>query len=375
MDDRLEIRRRIAAGETFQAAAKAIGCSTKAIQRLLVKTGGMPPRSRTRSALRLSIEEREELSRGILMGDSLRAIAGRLKRAPSTLSREVRSAGGRGTYRVCSAEKAAAKRARRPKEFKLASNLRLRVEVEKGLERCWSPQQIAARLTLDHPANPELRVSHETIYRSLFVQARGALRKELAVHLRTGRTQRRPAKRTDLGGRILDMTMISERPAEVEDRAVPGHWEGDLIIGKAGRSAVGTLVERQSRYLMLLDLPNGRTAEQVRVALTKKISHLPQELRGSLTWDQGKEMAQHLSFTVDTKVQVYFCHPHSPWQRGSNENTNGLLRQYLPKSTDLSVYKRKQLNAIANELNMRPRKTLGWRTPFEVFNQIVASTG
>ena len=250
----------------------------------------------------------------------------------------------------------------------------LREEVERRLALRWSPQQIAARLKKDYPDKPEMRVSHETIYRSLFVQARGALRRELASCLRTGRTQRRPNKRTDLGGKILDMVMISKRPATVEDRAIPGHWEGDLLMGQGGKSAIATLVERRSRYLMLLALPNGRTAVEVRAALTKRIAGLPKQLRRSLTWDQGKEMAQHSRFTVDTAVRVYFCDPHSPWQRGSNENTNGLLRQYFPKSTDLSGYKQKRLEAIAQEINTRPRQTLDWMKPSEVFARIVAKT-
>jgi IS30 family transposase len=250
----------------------------------------------------------------------------------------------------------------------------LRAAVEAGLLQRWSPQQIAARLKRDHPDSPELHVSHETIYSSLFVQARGALRKELTACLRTGRTRRRPSRRSDLSGRILDMVMISERPAEVADRAVPGHWEGDLIIGKDSKSAIGTLVERKSRFVLLFPLPNGRTAGDVRTALVREVQRLPEELRKSLTWDQGKEMAQHASFSVDTNVDVYFCDPHSPWQRGSNENTNGLLRQYFPKGTDLSLYSRRELTTVANQLNGRPRQTLDWQTPAEVFSQFVAST-
>jgi transposase, IS30 family len=372
--DRLELRRRVAAGETFVDASRAIGCSTKSIQRLIARMGGLAPRARTRSPLRLSAEEREEISRGVLAGESLRSISRCLGRAPSTVSREVRAAGGRRTYRGWRAEERASRRARRPKRAKLLASARLRDEVERRLALRWSPQQIAARLKKDYPDEPEMRVSHETIYRSLFVQARGALRRELTSRLRTGRTQRRPSKRTDLGGRILDMVMISKRSAEVEDRALPGHWEGDLLMGKGGKSAIATLVERQSRYLMLLALPNGRTAAEVRAALTERIVGLPEQLRRSLTWDQGKEMAQHARFTVDTAVQVYFCDPHSPWQRGSNENTNGLLRQYFPKSTDLSGYKQQRLEAIAQEINTRPRQTLDWMKPSEVFTRIVAKT-
>ena len=252
----------------------------------------------------------------------------------------------------------------------------MRRHVELGLMAWWSPEQIAAWLVREYPDDLSMRVSHETIYKSLFVQARGALRKELTVCLRTGRTQRRPHMRTErsLKGRLRNMIMISERPPEVEDRAVPGHWEGDLIIGKGGRSAIGTLVERKSRYVMLFRLPNGRTAEDVRIGLTRTIAKLPAELRRSLTWDQGKEMADHVRFSTDANMEVYFCDPHSPWQRGSNENTNGLLRQYFPSKSDLSVHSTARLNAVARSLNGRPRQTLGWMKPAEVFGQSVAST-
>jgi IS30 family transposase len=240
----------------------------------------------------------------------------------------------------------------------------------------WSPQQIAARLVSDYPDDLGMRVSHKTIYRSLFVQARGALRKELAACLRTGRAQRIPQKRTEHSGvgRLRDMVLISERPAEASDRAVPGHWEGDLIVGRGGRSAIGTLVERSSRYVVLLHLPDGRTADHVRLALTRQLSGLPAELRRTLTWDQGKEMAEHVRFTIDTNIAVFFCDPHSPWQRGSNENSNGLLRQYFPKNADLSIYTRAELSAVARQLNNRPRQTLGWMKPSEVFCRSVAST-
>ena len=374
IEDHLELQRRFRRGESLGTAAAAIGCSAKSVRRLLCKTGGMAVRAPTRSEARLSVAEREEVSRGIQAGESFRKIAARIGRAPSTVSREVRAAGGRESYRAHLAEQGARQRARRPKPFKLVDNARLRHEVEDGLRQRWSPQQIAARLKVDHPDDPELRVSHETIYSSLFVQARGALRKELATCLRTGRTRRRPEKRTDLKGKISDMVMISERPAEAEDRAVPGHWEGDLIIGKDGKSAIGTLVERKSRFVVLLPLPNGRTAEDVRKALVAEVQRLPEHLRRSITWDQGKEMAQHTRFSVETNVSVYFCDPHSPWQRGSNENTNGLLRQYFPKGDDLSKYTRRELNTVADQLNGRPRQTLDWRTPGEVFSTFVAST-
>lgn len=270
----------------------------------------------------------------------------------------------------------ALERGRRPKPAKLSQDSRLRREVELGLLAWWSPEQIAAWLVREYPDDLTMRVSHETIYKSLFVQARGALRKELTVCLRTGRTQRRPHMRTERSGkgRLQNMIMISDRPPEVEDRAVPGHWEGDLIIGKGGRSAIGTLVERKSRFVMLFRLPNGRTAEDVRLGLTRTIAKLPAELRRTLTWDQGKEMAEHVRFSTDASMEVYFCDPHSPWQRGSNENTNGLLRQYFPSKSDLSEHSTARLNAVARSLNGRPRETLGWMTPAEVFGQSVATT-
>jgi IS30 family transposase len=373
--DRAEIERRIWSGETFEAAATAVGCSTKSIQRFMALTGGLKPR-RQRSPLRLSVSDREELSRGLVAGDSLRSIAVRLGRAPSTISREVAWSGDRSEYRAWRAEEQATKRARRPKAAKLATDTKLRRYVERQLEKLWSPQQISRHLVADYPADLKMRVSQETIYKTLFIQARGALRRELAVCLRTGRTQRRPHMRIEQSGagRLQNMILISDRPAAVEDRAVPGHWEGDLIIGKGGRSAIGTLVERSSRFVMLLHLPHGRSAEEVRVALTRKISKLPAELRRTLTWDQGKEMADHVRFSTDTKMEVYFCDPHSPWQRGSNENTNGLLRQYFPKNTDLSVHTAAHLNAVARQLNGRPRQTLNWMKPSEVFCRAVAST-
>lgn len=376
-EDHLEIQRRVAQGETFAAAAAAVGCSTKSVQRLLARTGGMARRPRERSPLRLSLADREELSRGLIAGDPLRSIAARLGRATSTISREVAWNGSRDSYRAWRAEQTAAKRARRPKPEKLATFPRLRREVERRLSERWSPQQIAARLVSDYPDDLEMRVSHETIYRSLFVQARAALRKELTACLRTGRTQRCSQKRTEHSGtgRLRNMVMISERPAEASDRAIPGHWEGDLIVGKGGRSAIGTLVERTSRYVVLLHLPDGRTADHVRVALTRQLVRLPSDLRRTLTWDQGKEMAEHVRFTIDTDIAVFFCDPHSPWQRGSNENSNGLLRQYFPKNTDLSIYSRAELTAVARQLNNRPRQTLGWMKPSELFCRSVASIG
>ena len=375
--DRAQIESLIWGGATFEAAATAVGCSTKSIQRFLALTGGLKRRIKERSGLRLSLGEREELSRGLVGGDSLRTIATRLRRAPSTISREVAWNGSRDRYRAWRADRGAIERGRRPKPAKLAVHSRLCREVERGLCAHWSPQQIAARLVRDYPDEQDMRVSHETIYRTLFVQARGALRKELTTCLRTGRAQRRPHMRTQQSGagRLQNMILISERPPEIEDRAVPGHWEGDLIIGKGGRSAIGVLVERSSRYVVLLHLPHGRTAKDVRAALTRQVSKLPAELRRTLTWDQGKEMADHVRFSTDTNMVVYFCDPHSPWQRGSNENTNGLLRQYFPSKADLSLHSAAHLNAVARELNNRPRQTLNWMKPSEVFSRTVASIG
>ena len=375
--DLAEIERRMWAGETFAAAAAAVGCSTRSIQRFLALSGGLKRRVKSRSPLRLSLADREELSRGLVAGDSLRTIATRLRRAPSTISREVAWSGTRSRYRAWRADSEATRRGQRPKPAKLAVDARLCREVEHGLRARWSPQQIAARLICDYPDDLDMRVSHETIYRTLFVQARGALRKELTACLRTGRTQRRPHMRIERSGagRLQNMILISDRPPEIEDRAVPGHWEGDLIIGKGARSAIGTLVERSSRYVVLLHLPHGRTAEDVRAALTRQISKLPAELRRTLTWDQGKEMAEHVRFSTDTNMVVYFCDPHSPWQRGSNENTNGLLRQYFPSKADLSLHSAAHLNAVARELNNRPRQTSNWMKPSEVFSRTVASIG
>ena len=372
--ERAELLRRVRAGETHEGAAAEVGCSAKSVQRLLAKTGGVKSRAKPRSPLRLSLAEREETSRGLLAGESRRAIAARLGRSPSTVTREVAAAGGLSSYRAWRADERAIRRARRPKQAKLAASPRLRREVQRLLRLRWSPQQIAARLLLDHSDDPEMRVSHETIYQSLFVQGRGALRKELAQCLRTGRAQRRPQRRTNGSGQLLDMVLISERPAEVQDRAVPGHWEGDLLIGRGSRSAIGTLVERQSRFVMLLDLRKGRLAEQVKDALVLKIRELPEQLRRSLTWDRGKEMAEHVAFTIDTGVQVYFCDPRSPWQRATSENTNGLLRQYFPKGADLSAFDLARLEKVAAELNGRPRQTLGWLTPSEAFARAVALT-
>jgi IS30 family transposase len=308
--------------------------------------------------------EREEISRGVAAGRSCRQIAARLGRAASTVSRELVRNGGRGCYRAQAADAAALGRAQRPKAAKLAVEPRLRAVVAAKLALRWSPQQIAGWLPLAYPQDPVMRVSHETIYLSLFVQSRGALRRDLQRCLRTGRAMRHPrAKRLPQGrGQLRDTLHISQRPAEAADRAVPGHWEGDLVFGKRP-SAVGTLVERHSRYVLLFPLADGLTAERVRSALTAAILRLPQQLRRSLTWDHGREMAEHLQFTIDSGVQVFFCDPRSPWQRGTNENTNGLLRQYLPKGADLRRFDQAALDAIAAELNGRPRQTLGFKTP------------
>jgi transposase, IS30 family len=372
--ERLEIRRLTRSGEPYRVAAAAVGTTVRTVGRLMRATGGLPPRDHARSPLRLSVAEREEISRALLAGTSLRAVARGLGRAPSTISREVARNGGRRRYRAWRAETWASRRARRPKAAKLARSARLRAEVERLLGLHWSPEQIAQRLRREHPDDREMRVSHETIYQSLFVQGRGALRRELHACLRSGRVRRRAQHRTARPGVLTDMVLLSERPAEVEDRAVPGHWEGDLIIGERSHSAIGTLVERQTRYVLLVALPAGRSAPAVRDALAARILTLPEQLRRTLTWDRGHEMAEHVRFTVDTGVQVYFCDPHSPWQRGSNENTNGLLRQYFPKGTDLSVHSQADLDAVARELNGRPRQTLGWMKPSEALAKIVALT-
>jgi IS30 family transposase len=359
-----------------EAIGPLVGRTLRTVQHVLAEGGGLAPRSGARSALRLSPAEREEISRGLGAGESYRCISRHLGRAPSTVLREVRANGGRRRYRGWRAELGRDRRARRPRSAKLRHNPRLRRAVEELLRQRWSPQQIARRLRHDHPDQPEMWVSHETIYQSLFVQGRGALRAELTRYLRTGRARRRPRHAAaTVMGQLRDMVLISERPAEVEDRAVPGHWEGDLLIGAFNRSAIGTLVERQTRYVVLVALPGGRSPDHVREALAERILTLPEQLRRTLTWDRGKEMARHVEFTVETGVQIYFCDPHSPWQRGTNENTNGLLRQYFPKGTDLSVHSQAALDRVAAELNNRPRQTLGWLKPSEALARLVASTG
>jgi IS30 family transposase len=324
------------------------------------------------SGFRLSLEERVEIYLGVQLGETLTAVAARLGRAPSTVCREVAANGGRDRYRPFAAHRRAWRQARRPKQAKLVCP-RLRDRVVGDLERLWSPWQIARRLRSEFPDDPEMWVSHETIYKTLYIQGRGELRRELARCLRTGRAQRRAQGRAGHGP-IPGMVMISERPAEVADRAVPGHWEGDLIIGKGGKSAVATLVERATRYVLLARVTDQR-AETVRDALVERVATLPEHLWRSLTWDQGREMARHAEFSAITGVDVFFCDPHSPWQRGSNENTNGLLRQYMPKGTDLSGLTQDDLDAIAIQLNGRPRETLGFQTPAEKLTELLALTG
>jgi IS30 family transposase len=326
------------------------------------------------SAARLSLTEREEIRAGLERGETYKSIGGRLGRATSTISREVAHNGGRGRYRAVWAHRRAVACARRPKERKLNTHPALRREVYARLKELWSPDEIARRLRREYPDDPMMWVSHETIYRSLYVQGRGELRRELARCLRSGRAERRPQGRAETRGQIPDKVLISERPAEVADRAVPGHWEGDLLMGKNNRSAVGTLVERSTRYVLLLHLPNGKNAADVRTAMEAAIATLPEKLARSVTWDQGTEMVQHKAFTVATGIPVYFCDPHAPWQRGSNENTNGLLRQYMPKGTDLSKLTRADLDEIERSLNGRPRKTLDYLKPCEKLNELIATT-
>jgi transposase, IS30 family len=363
------------AGVPLERAAAVVGVSSQVARRWVAEAGGVAPRWVAPSGVRLSLAEREEIAVGLAAGESLAAIGRRIGRPACTISREVaRNSAVRG-YRASKAQQAAQLRARRPKPAKLAVNARLRAQVEAWLALRWSPQQIAARLVSEFPGDAEMRVSHETIYQSLFVQSRGALRKELTGCLRTGRAIRRPARRSaDARGKIPAMVMISERPAEAADRAVPGHWEGDLIMGKDGRSAIGTLAERSTRFVLLLHLPHGHGPEAVRDAMTTKITTLPAALRRSLTWDQGMEMRQHPQFTAATGMPVYFCDPHSPWQRGTNENTNGLLRQFFPKGTDLAAHSATDLEQAGKLMNGRPRHTLGWRTPAEALATLLATS-
>ena len=363
-------------GESLNSIARLFDRHHSAIQGILSRTGGIRPPQRTRSQRALTLAEREEISRSVIVGQSLRSIAASLGRAPSTVSREVNRNGGRRRYRASAADQCAWDRAHRAKTCKLVDNRALARIVASKLQLEWSPEQIAGWLKYTYPNDENYQVSHETIYRSLFIQARGALKKELLQHLRKTRAMRRSRQHTQKTadhGRITDTVSIRERPASVEDRAVPGHWEGDLISG-TNNSQIATLVERHTRYVMLVRVKSKDT-ETVINALIKHAHKLPRELYKSLTWDRGKEMADHKRFSLDTDIKVYFCDPQSPWQRGSNENTNGLLRQYFPKGMDLSNVHQNRLNAVARRLNERPRKTLKYRTPAERFSQCVASTG
>lgn len=358
-------------GECMADIARALAVSRDPVQHILVSAGGIAPLQRRRSARHLSFEEREVISRGLAAGQAIRVIAQSLGRRPSTISREVSRNGGRRFYRAADAERCAWERARRPKPCLLAGNERLRDLVAEKLSWDWSPKQIAQWLERSFPRDHNLRVSAETIYRSLFIQARGVLKKELVGHLRLAGRIRRPSQDRSEGrrGKIVGAVSIRERPAEAEDRAVPGHWEGDLLAG-SNNSYIATLVERRTRFVMLIKLA-GKDTTGVIAALTQHVRKLPAELRRSLTWDRGHEMADHAKFTVATEVQVYFCDPQSPWQRGSNENTNGLLRQYFPKGTDLSGYTQSYLNQIALRLNTRPRQTLGFASPAETLATVL----
>ena len=374
-EDKAELRDRLLRGEAWRSIVRAMGISQTTIWRVLNEAGGMPPRWKSRSVSQLSREDREEIRVGLERRESLASIARRLGRPTSTVSREVGRNGGIEHYKAWKADRRAFELARRPKPSKLFVNARLRAEVEIRLQRRCSPQQIAGRLKIEFPDEPEMWVSHETIYQCLYVQSRGQFRRDLTAYLRSARTRRKPRQAdgtTKNTSKIVGMISISQRPAEAADRAVPGHWEGDLICGARNQSAVVTLVERSTRYVMLGRLHGHGDAEAVREVITALIGTLPEHLRRSLTWDQGREMARHAEFSIATNVPVFFCDPHSPWQRGSNENTNGLLRQYFPKGTDLSPFTQADLDAVAIELNQRPRQTLGWMTPSEKLAELVA---
>lgn len=363
-------------GDSLQQIAQLFDRNHPSIQRILAESGGIRPAQRRRSRLSLTLAEREEISRAVVAGQSIRSIATSLGRAPSTISREIKRNGDQECYRASQADQAAWDRTRRPKTCKLVESRTLAHIVAGKLQLQWSPEQIAGWLKRTYPGDENYQVSHETIYRSLFIQARGALKKELVQHLRRTRVMRRSrhhTQKTDNHGRITGAVSISERPATVADRAIPGHWEGDLVCGSRN-SQIATLVERHTRYVMLVKVASKDT-ETVINALIKNARKLPHELYKSLTWDRGKEMADHKRFTLATDIKVYFCDPQNPWQRGTNENTNGLLRQYFPKGIDLSTYSQAKLNGVARKLNQRPRKTLNYETPAERFGQSVASTG
>ena len=373
--DKTAIWDRRTRGESLSEIGRALDRTPAAVFHVVRARGGIPPPPRWRSSRALTVSEREEISRGLAMGVSFRHLAGQLGRPPSTVSREVGRHGGRRAYRAAVADAATWDRARRPQRCRLAQRPILCARVADKLAADWSPQQITGWLKRTYPKDLDMQVSHETIYVSLFVQSRGVLKQALIRHLRRRKTMRRSRQTTTIGqtrGQIPDAVSIRERPASIEDRAVPGHWEGDLLAGKSN-SHIATLVERQSRFVMLVRLPGKDTQSVVR-ALTRRVRTLPEGLMSSLTWDRGMELAAHQSFSVATNVQVYFCDPHSPWQRGSNENTNGLLRQYFPDGTDLSSYTQANLNAVARRLNMRPRKTLDYATPADRLAACVAST-
>ena len=373
--EQAEIWRGWKSGRTLRSIGRSLGRSDMHVRNLVSASGGFVPPPRRRSSRVLSRREREEISRGIAAGDSMRTIAAALERSPSTVSREIARHGGREVYRADAADRAAWNLSRRAKPCRLATHGRLRRAVVKKLRRQWSPEQISGWLKEEYPDVLDMQISHETIYRSLFIQARGVLKKELQDHLRTQRTLRRSRHATlrkQSRGQIVDAISIRERPAEIEDRAIPGHWEGDLIAG-TNRSYIATLVERHSRFVMLVKVAD-KSAPEVVQALIKQVRHLPKQLRKSLTWDRGLEMAQHKDFSIATNMDVYFCDPRSPWQRGTNENTNRLLRQYLPKKSDLSEHSQAELNKIALRLNQRPWKTLKFRCPADKLSEFVALT-
>lgn len=357
------------------AIGRSLGVDRAVIRNVLWSTGGIEPPCPRRARAHLKPEEREEISRGLSTGKSFKELGRLLKRAPSTISREVRRNGGRESYRAVEAEAASVMRRRRPKPCKLRQSARLREIVEQLLAKRWSPMQISRHLRQSHPGDPSMNISHEAIYLTLYIQGRGELRRELTRYLRQRRWIRQAkGSKVDNRGRIPDMIKISQRPPEVADRAVPGHWEGDILKGSLNDGAA-TLVERTTRYTMLARLPFKPTAEDVRLALTQKMLELPEHLRLSLTWDRGKEMVQHTKFTIDTGIQIYFCDPASPWQRGTNENTNGLLRDYYPKGKSFRGVTQDQLDAVAHELNNRPRQTLGWMSPARAMAKLLADTG
>lgn len=372
VEGKAELWRRWQKGESLADICRALNKYEGSIHRVLVARGGIVPAARRRSRLSLDLAERELISRGIAADRSIRQIAADIGRAPSTVSREIARHGGRARYRASEADTQAWESSRRPKPCRLASRPRLRWEVARKLKRNWSPEQISGWLKGTFPHDEDMHLSHETIYRSLFIQARGVLKKELIEHLREVRTMRRARSRgayIENRGKIADAVSIRQRPAEVEDRAIPGHWEGDLLSG-SNNTHIATLVERQTRFTMLVKVA-GRDTRSVVSAIGRQVRRLPTALRRSLTWDRGKEMADHRQFTIATDVDVYFCDPHSPWQRGTNENTNRLLRQYFPKGTDLSVHTQAHLTKVALELNQRPRKTLGFQAPADKLDELL----